>query len=102
MDGKSALQSLAEFMYSANNSPYYQQMQYALNCIGSQYPQRISKDTIDNGLESGKSLAHSMISANSSYSEKRKEIEKAAFTAYYETLKIEYANLFKYYGLLIE
>lgn len=102
MDGKSAFQSLAEYMYSASNSPYYQQLQYALNYIGSLYPQRISKDTIDKGLESCKSFAHSVITANSSYSERRKEIEKAAFTVYYEALKSGYANLFKYYGLLIE
>lgn len=101
MDGNSVFQSLAEFMQAENNSPYYQRLQFALNSIGSYYPQQINKDTIDKGLESCKSLAHSMISVNSSYSEKRKEIEKAAYTAYYETLKAGYKDLFRSYGLLV-
>lgn len=57
---------------------------------------------IDKGMDSCKDLAHSTISTNSLYSEKRKEIEKTAYTAYYETLKSGYKDLFRSRGLLVE
>lgn len=88
MDRYSAYQSLAEFTLAANNSPYYQQLQSALNSINTYHPQQITWETIDKGLESCKSLAHSRISLDSSFPEKRKEVEKAAYTAYLWSVEV--------------
>lgn len=102
MNNKDVALSFMEFMQAKNDSPYYQRLQSALNSLDSYYPQQVNVETIGKGMESCKSLAHAMISANSSYSETRKEIEKAAYTAYYETLKYGYKDLFRRRGLLVE
>jgi len=96
------LRSFAELMQGANNAPQYNQLLCALNSINSYDSQRIAARTIDNGLDSCKNIMHAFISANSTYSEKRKEIEKAACTAYYDTLKAGHKDLFRYHSLLLE